>query len=115
MAEKVTITRIFKDEVASKFKPGHTAIRTTIYTSEYPDLRMTCFKDLPWSEGDVVMITKVQKGNFTNFSPAAEESQLEARVKRLEDKVFGATVAPVEAKTAPRSVDKEEDDSGIDW
>jgi hypothetical protein len=96
MADKVTIDKIYVDQVETKFGPG---TKTSIYVLEHPGVKMSSFKKVDWKAGDVVMIEITKKGAFTNFTPAAGESQLEARVKRLEDKVFGESAAKAPAKT----------------
>ncbi len=88
MAENVTLRKIFRDEKETKFGKG---IKTTIYTLEYPDERMSTWSKQTggWKEGDKVSVEITRNGQFVNFKPAAMGSELEARVKRLEDKVFG--------------------------
>lgn len=88
MSEQVTIKKIYKDTVKTKFGEG---IKTTIYTVEYPDVKMTSFsKDVgSWKDGDKVAVFIKKNGEFTNFTPADQGTQIEARVKRLEDAVFG--------------------------
>lgn len=88
MAEQVTLRQVFHDSVETKYGPG---VRTTIKTAEYPDVRMSSFaKGLDsWHEGDKVMIEITKNGDYTNFKPADSKTNLEARVEKLEKKVFG--------------------------
>ncbi len=86
MAEQVTIKRVFRDPVNTKFGPG---MRTSIYTSEYPEVRMSTFaKGIEgWKEGDKVSVDITRNGDYTNFKPVAtgkEGSGLEARVAKIE-------------------------------
>ena len=89
MSESVTITKVFRDQKETKFGPR---VQTTIYTQEYPDVRISSFsKGLEaWNIGDKVMVEITKNGNFTNFKPADSATSLEARVKKLEASVFGA-------------------------
>ena len=111
MSEQVTIERLFEDKMESKFKKGQVNDKTTIYTVEHPGVRMSGWGKTDWKPGDVVEIEITTKGNFTNFKPVRAVTRgttggdLEGRVKKLEDKVFGAEEA----------VKEEKDESGIDW
>ena len=88
MSESVTIKNIFRDDVVTKFGPS---IRTTIKVAEYPDVRMSSFsKGLDaWKEGDKVMVDITKNGDYMNFKPGDSKTNLEARVEKLEKKVFG--------------------------
>lgn len=69
MSEQVTVKKVFRDQVNTKFGPG---VKTSIFTAEYPDVRMSSFARgaESWKEGDVVSIEMTKNGEFTNFKPA---------------------------------------------
>ncbi len=94
MSEKVTIEKVFNDTVQTKYG---TKPKTSIYTTEYPGVRMSSFDKgaYSWKVGDVVEITIEKNGQFVNFRVGAGApsgtggSNVEARLKKLEDAVFG--------------------------
>lgn len=65
-----------------------------------------------WEAGMEVDVTITQKGEYLNFTPkVASASDLEARVSKLEDAVFGGAKTTKPVKKA--KVDEPEDE--IDW
>lgn len=101
--EKVTVRKIFSDKLVTKYGPS---TKTSIYTEEHPETRMSSFDEAASSIkiGDVVEITIEQKGQFTNFKMGGGAKKawggstttgptVEARLKRLEDSVFGSKEA----------------------
>lgn len=94
--ETVTIRKIFRDV---KNTPRGKATLTAIYVMEYPDVRMSSFDNTDGiKEGDKIQVVVTKKGDFTNFKlaggkrvAASTNNELEARVKKLEDAVFGDT------------------------
>lgn len=91
MVEKVTINKVFRDPVTTKFGPG---VRTSILTSEYPGTKMSSFArgTEAWKEGDTVEVDITKNGEYTNFKPVGAQNgppALEGRVTRLEEHVFG--------------------------
>ena len=107
-AENVTVEKLFTDEFPSKFGKGMST-KTTIYTVEYPGVRMSAFASVDWKPGDTVAVEITKKGNFTNFKPVqavargveVKPSQLEERVKRLEDAVFKEGMAEAAESDEP--------------
>ena len=114
MAEKITIRKIFRDPVNTKFGPG---TRTSIFAVEYPDVRMSSFSKGAegWKEGDEVMIEIKKNGEFTNYKVVDSNSKASVVDKKLEDRVtaleraVGITSAPTEP------VIEAGDSSGNDW
>ncbi len=97
MSETITVRKIFRDEIETKFG---TKMRTSIYASEYPDVRMTSFDKgtSDWKEGDKVSVEIFKKGEYTNFKVADVKTNLEARVARIEKHLsLGAEEATEEA------------------
>ena len=98
----VTITSIFRKDVETRFgiKP-----KVGIKTVEHGDKWLSTFKTKgteDWTEGMTVQIEVSESGDFLNFNPvggakttASASPALEARVKKLEDAVFGTATAKV--------------------
>jgi hypothetical protein len=94
---KVEITKIFrtlKDKQGGqlKTKDGRAYERVSIKTKEYGDKYISGFGNKwneTWKEGDIVDIDIKQKGEYLNFFKIDPIDELTARVKALEDKVFG--------------------------
>ncbi len=91
MVEKLTISRIFRGEQETKYgiKP-----KVAIKVAEKDDDKwLSTFKVAGtenWKEGDIVSVDVTENNGFLNFVPAqASSNELEDRIKKLEDKVFG--------------------------
>lgn len=94
--DKITIKKIFRDQVNTKFGPG---VRTSIFAVEYPDVRMSSFTrgTETWKEGDKVSVEIQKNGEYTNFKPVGTSSGgLEERVANIE-KQLG--ISPASEKT----------------
>lgn len=93
--EKVTIKKIYRDIKDTKF--GKKTM-TSIYVTEYPDVRMSSFdKGLEtWKEGDTVDVTITKNGEYTNFTSktasrlGAVNSDIIKRIEKLEEAVFNS-------------------------
>lgn len=128
---EVTLTRVFRKDVETKYgiKP-----KLSIQTSTHGDKWLSTFKvqgTENWNDGDTVKVNIQEKGDFINFEPIGGGStssastaspQLEARVCKLEDAVFGKqnTTSPQAAAPAEDVIqaddlpfDEEEDGSGF--
>jgi len=96
--EVITVRKVFRDATNTRRGPG---TRTTVYATEYPDVRMSTFDNTTGvKEGDKLNVTITKKGDFTNFkiikggsNGTSTNPDLEARVKKLEDAVFGKAAA----------------------
>lgn len=92
----VKITKIFRKDVETRFgiKP-----KVGIMTEEHGEKWLSTFKTKgteDWVEGMTVEVEVSEKGGFLNFNPVVKGGAtanvtpaLEARVKKLEDAVFG--------------------------
>lgn len=97
----VTISQLFRKDVDTRFgiKP-----KVGIKTLEHGDKWLSSFKTKGtehWAEGMQVEVNVSEKGDFMNFDPilgatvaSPASPALEARVKKLEDAVFGGQVTP---------------------
>lgn len=98
----VKITSIFRKDVDTRFgvKP-----KVGIKTEQHGDKWLSTFKTKgteDWKEGMEVEVNVSEQGDFLNFNPvggsaggarATASPALEARVKKLEDAVFGTKTA----------------------
>ena len=94
----VTISQIFRKDVETRFGIKH---KVGIKTVEHGDKWLSTFKTKgteDWTEGMTVDVEVSEKGDFLNFNPvfkavssstSTSSPALEARVKKLEDAVFG--------------------------
>ncbi len=110
----VTITSIFRKDVETRFgiKP-----KVGIKTQEHGDKWLSTFKTKgteDWTEGMTVQIEVSESGDFLNFNPvggakttASASPALEARVKKLEDTVFGVKTAPADVVVDEETLDSE--------
>lgn len=114
---QVVISQIFRKDVDTRFgvKP-----KVGIKTAEHGDSWLSTFKTKGtenWVEGMTVEVEVSEKGGFLNFNPivkagastatqTAYATALEARVKALEDKVFGVA-KPAEVVAEEESLDSE--------
>ena len=88
---KVYRTNKNKDGAILKTKDGRAYTRVSIKTSEHGDKWLSGFGanwNESWQEGETVSINVEQSGQYLNFSKLDPVDDLEARVKKLEDKVF---------------------------
>jgi hypothetical protein len=94
---QVHLTKVYRtkqDKAGNqlKTKQGKPYERISIKTQEHGDRWLSGF-GASWNEGwnddDTVNVTVEENGQYLNFSKADPVDELEARVKRLEDKVFG--------------------------
>lgn len=104
----VTLTSIFRKDVDTRFgiKP-----KVGIKTQEHGDKWLSTFKTKgteDWAEGMKVEVNISESGDFLNFNPvlgggstgstgsapAKASPELEGRVKKLEDAVFGGSSQP---------------------
>lgn len=85
--ETVTIKKVYRDVKTTKY--GDKTM-TTIYVAEYPDVRMSSFdKGLDGlKEGDKLSVEITKNGEFTNFKTGTKTSDIESRLKKLEEAVF---------------------------
>lgn len=120
MSTKITLTQIFRKDVDTRFgvKP-----RVGVKTVEYGDKWLSTFKTKgteDWVEGMVVEVDISEKGDFMNFNPiikagintatqTAYATVIEARVKKLEDKVFGVAEVAKETVEAEPTLEDEFD------
>ncbi len=100
---KLTLKRVIrrqKDKAGNKLltKAGKEYERVSIQTEEHGDKWLSGFGSSwndNWNEGDVVNAKVEQKGEYLNFSKEDPMEGFDARLKRLEDEVFGSkTKAP---------------------
>lgn len=104
---KLTLTKVFrtkKDKAGNplKTKDGRAYERISIKAEEYGDRYLSGFGggwNDNWNEGDIVNanVEEVQGKDgkeYLNFSKLDPMEDFEARLKLLEDKVFGNTDAP---------------------
>jgi len=104
----VTLTRIYKGMKETKFGTSPTvAIKTTTHGDKWLNtFKVTAEMD-GWKEGDTVNINVQEKGGYLNFDTIGLGSQVkpvgqatggtnntEARLKKLEDAVFGKVDLP---------------------
>lgn len=109
MQQSVKITKVFRGKQMTKFGEMD---KVGLKTEQHGDIWVSGMfnpKKGPngtenWKEGDTVEIYIEEKNGFVNFSlkpkapsTGADTSALEARIKKLEDKVFGVTVARTSA------------------
>ncbi len=115
---KVTLTRIFRKDVDTRFgiKP-----KVGIQTKEHEDKWLSTFKVAGtenWEEGMEVEINIIEKGDFMNFSVVGSSNtpspsitnKLEDRVSKLEYEVFRKKEPETESETEKdeeKSSDKE--------
>lgn len=110
--EKVTVEKVYFDDQKTQYGMKK---KTSIYTTEYPGLKMSCLDkaEMPIKEGEVIEITIDKNGQFTNFKMGTGEkkpyngagrttfgSDVESRLTALEAAVLGAdkkTEAVIEA------------------
>lgn len=107
--EKLHITKIFRGPQETKFG---TKDKIAFKCTQYGDKWVSSFKTQGtenWKESDEVEVFIEKKGEFVNFTlqptagseATAAVSALEARVKKLEDFVFGNKAAPVATAVVP--------------
>lgn len=100
--EKVTIKKVFRKEVETKYgiKP-----QIAIKTEQHGEKWLSSFKTKGtenWKEGDVVEIAIEKKGEFLNFTLTENpNTELIKRIERLENKIFGTETIQVEEKDEP--------------
>ena len=109
----VTITQVFRKDVETRFGIKS---KVGIKTVEHGDKWLSTFKTKgteDWAEGMTVEIEVSEKGDFLNFNPiikggsSVASPALEARVKKLEDAVFGATQTKVAEPEDEEGLDSE--------
>lgn len=106
MPTKVTIQKVFRGKQMTKFgemdkvglktdKHGDTWVSGMFNPKKGPNGTEN------WKEGDTVEVYIEEKNGFVNFtlkpkapSTGVDTSAIEARLKKLEDKVFGPAVTP---------------------
>ena len=103
---KVTLTKVFRKDVDTRYgiKP-----KVSIMTVEHGEKWLSSFKvkgTENWEDGMEVAIDVQEKGDFMNFNPTGVSStatqapsNLETRVKKLEDEVFGAVDVSTDDET----------------
>jgi len=92
--EKIKITKIFRGKQETKFGEKD---KIGLKTEQYGDKWVSSFQTKGtenWKEGDEVEVFIEKKGDYVNFTLApkvggTDLSGVEARLKKLEDKVFG--------------------------
>lgn len=105
--KKVTLTRVYKGMKDTKYGSKPTV---AFKCEEYGDKWISTFKVTPemdsWKEGDTVSVNITEKNGFTNFDTQPNpNAELEERVAKLEEKVFGT----VHQKQTAHEVKKEVD------
>lgn len=92
MKEKVTISRIFRGEVETKYGLKN---KVAIKTDKHGDAWLSTFKTEgteAWNDGDEVEVNVTESNGYLNFVPVIPDYG--ARIKALEDAVFGTKEAP---------------------
>lgn len=100
----VTLTRVFRKDKETRYGIKQ---QVGIQTKEHGDKWLSSFKTQgteDWQEGMTVNINIQEKGDFLNFTPvldgstrSAGSSELDARITRLENEVFGGNTTPSQA------------------
>lgn len=106
--EKLTLTKVFRattnrDGTPLVSKNGKPYTRLLLKAEKYGDKWISGFgnsSNASWKDGDTVEVQVTQNGDYLNFETPKREDKIEARLKKLEDAVFGGAKT-----TAPKAAD----------